>query len=207
MLRPVLLAAAAALHLAPAAAAQAPAAPTLELTSDDGMISAIIRGPVGAAAAVAERVGGRLGAPRGPVTIDDDGVTEIAPLAPWRCDRRLRRFEAAIAAPGAAPVTTTASVRTPSCARRLEVDGVPARLRAGATLTVRLEDTWDAGLRARVCFDPPSGRADCRAVDVPDDGEPATVSRRLRAAGPWRVTVRAMGGAVRVRRSVDVRAR
>mgnify|MGYP001179546488 CR=1 FL=1 len=99
MRRPVtVLVALAALLVAIPVAAQAPPAPVvpaLELTSDDGEISAVIRGPDGAVATVAERVDGRLEAPAGPVTIAE-GAAEVAPLAPWRCDRTLRRFEATI---------------------------------------------------------------------------------------------------------------
>ena len=207
MRRPVtVLVALAALLVAIPVAAQAPPAPVvpaLELTSDDGEISAVIRGPDGAVATVAERVDGRLEAPAGPVTIAE-GAAEVAPLAPWRCDRTLRRFEATIAAPGAAPVTAAAAVRTPSCARRLQVSRVPSRLRTGAELTLRIEDTWDAGVRARVCVDPPAGRTRCRLVDVPDDGEEARITRRLQATGVWRIGISAMNGAVKVRRSVRV---
>jgi lysophospholipase L1-like esterase len=103
-------------------------------------------------------------------------------VATWLCDRRARSFTAT----RADGQTTTAEVRTPSCARRLALQA-PDRTRSGRSVRLRLVDRWRiGGLAARLCVEPPGGPADCRRRRVGRRGELARF-RALRPGG-WRVT-------------------
>ena len=150
--------------------------------------------PLALSATTAERgwVGLTVAAPAGlPVTVTEDGepvasVTGPAALphaAPWRCDRRVRRF-VATAADGR---TATTEARTPSCRDRLDVDA-PDRARPGRTVRVAVRDRWGLGdVAAQVCVRPPGGPVDCRGAKL---GTAALrVPVRVPRPGEWRVRV------------------
>jgi len=141
------------------------------------------------------------------VTIDEGGqrVTQLVPSADevtlrrateWRCDRQVRSFTAT-AADGE---STTAEVRTPTCARRLRLTA-PRRVPSGAAVRVRVVDRWRLGdVATRFCVEPPGGPTRCRQARI-DDGAVAARERfdALRPGG-WRV--RAETPYQRLRRSV-----
>lgn len=197
--RPLLagLTAFAALAGAAGASAQAPPPLSLALHSDAGRVAATIDGPDGATVALVERVGDRE-VPLAPVTLTG-GQAESEPLAPWTCARQLRRFEARLGSEVA-----RAAVRTPSCARRLQVGDVPASVRPGDRVSVTLVDSWGQGEWARACLRVPHERRRCRTVRVPAAAGGRTLRYTLRAAGTTTIEVTGTGGRT-VHRRVHVR--
>lgn len=169
----------------PARTAQAPTPLAAQLVSADGRIGLRVTGPAGAQAAVGERVGPAIVALTS-VTLDG-GRAEVAGLAPWRCDRTLRRFVVTIQNADGTLATADAAVRTPSCARRMRLSVASGRVRSGGRVAVRVADTWHVGdAAARVCATPPRGPTRCRTLR-PGAQEPATASWRARRAGRWRI--------------------
>ena len=179
------------------AGAQSPTPLGLTLRSAGGQIGATVTGPDGATVTLVERVGDREVA-LAPVTLTG-GRAVVPVLAPWTCEAQLRRFEARVDAEAA-----EAAVRTPSCARRLEVGDVPSDVRPGETVEVTLVDTWRQGERARACVDVPGARPRCRTVPVPASAKGTTLRYTLRAAGTTTIAVTGEGGRT-VRRRVAVR--
>jgi len=111
-------------------------------------------------------------------------------FARWSCRRRSRTFVATQAGPDGTPVTATAEVRTPSCAKRLALSA-PRAVRAGGRKQVELRDRWGiGGIRARVCVRPPGERRHCRRVRL----RRAAVSQPLPVdalrPGGYRITAR-----------------
>jgi lysophospholipase L1-like esterase/antitoxin (DNA-binding transcriptional repressor) of toxin-antitoxin stability system len=134
-------------------------------------------------------------APGVPVTITEgsEPVAQVTPteastrlprVSTWLCERRARTFTAT----SADGQSTSADVRTPSCARRLVVDA-PRGARSGRSVRLRLVDRWRiGGLTARLCVEPPGGPADCRRKRIGRRGAAARF-RALRPGG-WRVVAR-----------------
>jgi lysophospholipase L1-like esterase len=179
------------------AAAQAPPPLGLALHSADGRIGATITGPDGATVTLVEQVGGdELPLPGATLT---GGRAEVATLAPWTCERQLRRFEAR-----SDSEVARAAVRTPSCARRLQVSDVDASVRPGDRVAVTLVDGWGQGERARVCLDAPHVRARCRTVTVPSSPRGLTLRYTLTRAGTTTIAVTGQGGRT-VHRRIAVR--
>jgi lysophospholipase L1-like esterase len=127
--------------------------------------------------------------------------------APWRCDARDRTFTVR-SADGS---TAGATLRTPSCRRRLALSA-PRRTRAGRSVPLTLVDRWRLGrFRARLCVTPPGGARRCRS-ELIRSGRARTATRfralrpggwRLRLTTPWareRRSVRALprGGRLRL---------
>ncbi len=132
-----------------------------------------------------------------PVTIRDESTGETRTITPtsedstlrrfstWRCEPRVRRFTA-----GQGGLSATAEVRTPSCARRLQMV-VAASARADTGSAARVRDRWGlGGVSARFCVHPPGMAKRCRRV-------PIRSGRRLRAIrfanprpGSYRVTLK-----------------
>jgi hypothetical protein len=108
-----------------------------------------------------------------PVSIRDEATGETRTLTPtsddtalrrfatWRCEARARRFTAT-----QGTATTSAEVRTPPCARRLEL--VAPRVQpADAGASVRIRDRWRlGGVSARFCVRPPGMAKRCRQVRI-----------------------------------------
>lgn len=179
------------------AGAQSPSQLALALHSDAGHIDATITGPDGATVTLVERVGDAE-VPLPGVTLTG-GRAEVARLAAWTCERQLRRFEARTDAE-----VVAAAVRTPSCARRLEVGDVERRVRPGTTVRITLVDTWGQGEPAKVCVDGPHGAPRCRTVQVPASPEGRTFPFTLTSAGTTTIAVTGTGGRT-IRRRVEVR--
>ena len=134
------------------------------------------------------------------VPLDPGGHRVLPHLGRWRCDRRNRRFVAALS-PGGAP-SATFGVRTPSCRRRLSV-GLARRARPGAQVRVAVRDRWRIGeLRLRFCIDPPAAARRCRPLNLARDR--ASVSTRFRVAdrGRWRTALHGPG--IRIPGAVSV---
>jgi lysophospholipase L1-like esterase len=169
------------------AVAQAPTPLDLALQSADGRIAATVTGPDGAPVALVERVGDQE-VPLPAVTLTG-GRAEVPALAPWTCDRQLRRFEAR-----SGDAVARAAVRTPSCARRLQVSDVDARVRPGDRVSVTLVDAWGQGERAQACLDVPHARERCRSVRVPASPKGRTLRYTLSAAGTTTIAITGQGG-------------
>jgi lysophospholipase L1-like esterase len=110
-----------------------------------------------------------------------EASTSLRRVATWLCDRRARTFTAT----RADGQTTSAEVRTPSCARRLAIKA-PRNTRSGRSVRLRLVDRWRVGgVTARLCVEPPGGPADCRRRRVARRG--ATARFRALRPGGWRI--------------------
>jgi hypothetical protein len=112
-------------------------------------------------------------------------------FARWSCRRRAERtFVATQAGPDGTPVSATAEVTTPSCARRLALSG-PRTVRAGGRQQVEVRDRWGiGGIRARVCVRPPGEGRRCRRVRLPRDTRSRAVTVDALRPGGYRVTAR-----------------
>jgi len=170
-------------------------------TSQAGVVSLFFFGAFGAPVTFFERVGDRL--QRLGTKVSPTDPTELKDAVNWRCDRRVRRFSASAFVAGRVALGAY-SVRTPSCATRLELS-VPRRLAPGAVGRIRVIDRWgNGGVTAQLCVTPPGAARTCgherlrRAISV--------TTRRFRAttSGRWRVELRFRGH--RVRRSIAVGA-
>ena len=179
---------AAALLAALAAAAPAAANHTVSLRADareTGYIRLHLHARVGVEVVIEDEGGAtrRLTPARANVT--------LGRFARWSCRRRAERtFAATQAGADGTPITTTAEVTTPSCARRLALAG-PRTVRAGGRQDVELRDRWRiGGIRARVCVRPPGERRNCSQVRLRRD----SWSRRVRIdalrPGGYRITAR-----------------
>jgi hypothetical protein len=122
------------------------------------------------------------------------GAGELARAARWSCTRRSRTFTATSAHADGSVQTATATITTPSCARRLETIVVPAQVRPGQSATVRVSDSWHLGaISARVCARSPGAPSSCRTLRPGARGV-AVAHVRLARAGRWTITVRSAGG-------------
>lgn len=175
------------------AGAQAPPPLGLALHSADGRIGATVTGPDGAAVALVEQVGSDE-VPLPGVTLTG-GRAEVATLAPWTCERQLRRFEAR-----SGSEVARGAVRTPSCARRLQVSQAPASVRPGDPVSVTLVDSWGQGERAKACLDVPRAAPRCRTVRVPASPKGTTLSYTLTASGTTTIAVTGESGRTLYRR-------
>jgi hypothetical protein len=171
-------------------------------TTQAGVISLFFFGAQGAPVRFFERVGDTF-VPLGTASSAGD-PTAMRDAVTWRCDRRVRRFAATSVLAGGTRATGAYSVRTPSCATRLELS-VPRRLAPGAVGRVRVADRWGNGSVApRLCIAPPHGRRTCEKVRLRRAISVATRRFRAAATGRWNVELRFRGH--RVRRSVAVGA-
>ena len=110
--------------------------------------------------------------------------------APWRCEPLLRRFTVS---DGSA--TAEASVRTPSCRKRLALS-VRAHSRGRRKIVaVRLVDRFRVGdTAARVCVRAPGARStDCRSLAIAAGRERAALSLTARKPGLWKVAASSFG--------------
>jgi len=193
-----------------AVAASAEAAPTrvhffAADTSEAGTVSLIFFGAQGAPVVFYERVGdqrSRLGARTAP-----SDRTEMKAAVTWRCDRLVRAFEARSVLPDGTVATGSYSVRTPSCATRLQLV-VPRRLAVGQRGRIRVVDRWsNGGVSLKLCTAPPRSKLSCDKLRLGHGV--LSVTRRLRATVPgrWRAEVQIRGHSVRRSIAVGDRAR
>lgn len=149
-----------------------------------------------------ERVGDRLVKLGSRTSASDETIMREA--VTWRCDRRVRRFTASAPLPGGRLAVGEYSVRTSSCATRMELV-VPRRLKPGALGRISVVDRWGNGaVTARLCIAPPRGERTCQSVRLRRAVSAATRRFRPQTAGRWRVELRFRGH--RVRRTVAVGA-
>ncbi|MFP5379796.1 MAG: hypothetical protein ACLGHP_08640, partial [Vicinamibacteria bacterium] len=142
-----------------------------------------------------ERVGDRLVALGTRTSPTDETVMEEA--VRWRCDRLVRSFSASATLADGRTAVGAYSVRTGSCASRLELS-VPRRVERGAVARVAVVDRWGNGhVRPEVCVRPPEGRRSCETVRVPRAASVATYRFRPARSGRWRVTLRFRGRELR----------
>jgi hypothetical protein len=118
----------------------------------------------------------------------------------WRCDRLVRRFSASAPLADGRRAVGDYSVRTPSCATRLELN-VPRRVEPGAVARVSVIDRWgNGGVTPQVCVTPPRGERTCDKVRLRRAVSVATHRFRASTSGRWRVELRFRGR--RVRRTI-----
>ena len=111
-------------------------------------------------------------------------------FARWSCKRRSRSFVATQAGVDGAPVSASAQVRTPSCAKRLALRA-PRSVRAGRRQEVELRDRWGiGGIRARLCVRPPGEGRDCRRLRLRRDDRSRAVRVEALRPGGYRITAR-----------------
>jgi lysophospholipase L1-like esterase len=110
-------------------------------------------------------------------------------FATWSCASRTRRFTATQLGADGTPLTATAEVRTPSCARRLRLVG-PRVVRAGRGGAAHIFDRWRiGGVAVRFCVLPPGASERCRPVRVEPGPRERTIRFRAVRPGTYRVTV------------------
>jgi hypothetical protein len=180
----------------PAASAD-PGALTLRATADEvGWIALAAQGPDRAVVDVRELTAGGE-SPIARLTLAG-GAAQRTRLARWRCSPRTRRFVATLrAGAGAAQPqqTATATIQTPSCADRLRLIVVPARVRPGRPVTVRVADTWRfGGVTARICARPDGRHTRCSRLRLPRGLAAARRSIAMSAPGNWTIAVRTTFG-------------
>ena len=110
--------------------------------------------------------------------------------ARWRCEPLVRTFTVSDGSS-----TAQASVRTPSCRKRLRLS-----VRAGRrAVAVRVADSFRVGdTTGMLCVRPPgSSRADCRVLALAPGRTRATLSYSGRRPGLWRATLRSFGQRLR----------
>ena len=133
------------------------------------------------------------------------GETIMREAVMWRCDRLVRRFMAAARLADGRLAYGEYSVRTSSCATRLELV-VPRRLAPGTLGRISVIDRWGNGdVTPQLCITPPGAGSTCDRVRLRRAVSVATQRFRARATGRWRVELRFRGH--RVRRSVAVGAK
>ena len=165
-----------------------------------GVIGLHFFGAPGAPVTFNERVGDEL-VTLGTRTSESD-ETILPDAVVWRCDRLVRRFTASAPLASGKLAVGEYSVRTPSCATRLELN-VPRRLTPGAVGRISVIDRWgNGGVTPQVCVTPPGGERACDKVRLRRAASVATHRFRARPSGRWRVELRFRGH--RVRRTVAV---
>ncbi len=165
-----------------------------------GVIGLHFFGAAGIPVTFYERVGERLVTLGTRTSASDETIMRDAVM--WRCDRLVRRFVAAARLADGRLAYGEYSVRTSSCATRLELV-VPRRLPPGAVGRVSVVDRWGNGdVTPQLCIAPPGARRACDRVRLRRAVSVATRRLRARASGRWRVELRFRGH--RVRRSVAV---
>ena len=160
-----------------------------------GWVTLQVSGPPGAVATVSES------GPAGPepvatVTLGPAGSAGIERAAPWRCDRRTRRFTVTVTAGDGTAQSAAGALRTPTCAGRLAVALRPTRPRARRPATVQVSDRWRLGaVAARVCTAQPGGvRRRCRSVRLAAGQVRAAFRFHPSRPGRYPVTVQGPAG-------------
>ena len=178
--------------LKPGAPSAVPAGTPLTLsagTQEAGCIQLRVSGAVAPEIGFAEITAGAPAAPLATVQAVNGQVTLPQGIA-WSCDRLTRTFQASEAMPDGTQQTTTVSVTTPPCTKRLSVSVPAMRLHRGYPVTLALRDRWHlGGLRVEAC-QPAGRRRSCSSATL-QGGHMATVVRlRLRSAGRVALEVR-----------------
>ncbi|MGO9753377.1 MAG: hypothetical protein ACLP8S_15945 [Solirubrobacteraceae bacterium] len=181
-----------------AATALSAPSPTLRLTLSTGWISARITALPGARLELLESVSGHLD-PIAALSAPSDGTLTLPHAAQWLCGRRTRTFKLqAIASPYAPP--RSATITTPSCARRLTL-AAPAYAPVGDRIQIAVTDTWGTGsLPFELCIGPPASITTCHNQALPAGLRSIRISATVESPGQWYVTLRTQFGqrAVRV---------
>ncbi len=171
----------------------------LTVAADEiGWISVAVRGPRDGPVVVREISGANVAR----LTLRG-GTAERRRAVRWRCERRTRRLEATMAGPGGE--TASATITTPSCADRLRMIVVPARVRPGQAVRVSVTDTWRfGGVSATVCARPGPAATSCRRVSLPAGTSTRRARVRLRKPGRRTIALRTASGQ-RLEAPVEVR--
>jgi lysophospholipase L1-like esterase len=153
--------------------------------STTGFVSAKVTGPAGAQVQLSE-----LSATPRPLTVVGLGAAgaTVSRVLTWLCAPRRRQL-LAVTLPPAALQRATATVTTPSCARRLQT-AVVRRTRAGTGFPVRVRDRWGlGGLTFTVCIRPPGGPSACRPWRLFPGQARRTIRSQAPRPGGWVITV------------------
>ena len=162
-----------------------------------GVISLNFSGAGSARVVFFECVSGRLHPLGARQATSVNTFTSFVDAASWSCQRRSRQFQAVAELPGGAVIAGTMGVRTPSCARRFDVQ-VTRRVAVGATARIRILDRWRIGaVHPRLCVTPPAGPRSCRTIAFAPAVAIATHRLRMTRPGRWHVDLRIRGFHVR----------
>ena len=166
---------------------------TLSARSDaPGRITIAVSDPGATTADVGEQVAGRTTA-LGRIALAG-GAGELGGAVAWRCDRRSRRFTATSTHADGSVERATATIVTPSCARRLHVSVVPAQVRPGQAAIVHVADSWRlGGISGRLCARSHGVATRCLTVRPPAK-RPAVARMTLPRAGRWTIALRTSEG-------------
>ena len=157
--------------------------------SQTGQVNLVAFGPEGTKVAITERVGDRS-EPMGSGFVQYYGAFYVLEATTWRCDRLVRRFEAAMIEPSGERHAGRFSLRTPSCRHRMRVEA-PEQVTPGAPFEVAVVDGWGiGGVRTQLCAAFAGEQELCGKVDVARGGERASQSLRLPRQGVWTLSVR-----------------
>ena len=138
--------------------------------------------------------------PLASIVLDPGGHRALTRVERWRCDRRNRRFVAALSSGG--PPVASFGVRTPSCRRRLEVR-MPRRARPGSEVRVSVRDRWRIGdLQLSFCTKAPRGARRCRRLTLAKDRTSLSTRFRVNRRGRWGTALHGPG--IRVANVVSV---
>lgn len=153
-----------------------------------GYVAATVTATPGTSVQLSEQRGGATTPIGGAVVVPASGTVTVPHALVWLCDQRSREL-VATTLPPAMTATTTATVMTPSCSRRLAAK-IYTRARAGGTMTIRLRDRWATGeLPLTVCVTPPGGRRDCSPWRLRRGQSRRILRIRVPRPGGWLTTV------------------
>ncbi|MHB8694772.1 MAG: DUF459 domain-containing protein [Solirubrobacteraceae bacterium] len=152
-----------------------------------GYVDARLAGPAGTSVTLRTGADGTQTLPR--ITIPASGTIAFPGLLTWLCSPRMRTVSAYTdpAAPSA-----TATVTTPSCARRFSLHTRP-RGRVGTSVLVQIADRWRIGnLEVSLCTRPPGGLERCAPGFLKPAQRRLTARVALKRPGGW--TIRLLTG-------------
>jgi lysophospholipase L1-like esterase len=174
--------------------AQAPVLAVYGDADQTGTIHLVVYGPPGAQVAIFEDVGGTLRPVR---SVDLNPVGAVWDVASWRCDRRDRRFIAALPLVDGSVATAVYEARTPSCRERMALQ-LPGAVKRGASAPATILDRWSiGGVTPELCVAPPGAPFDCRFIRLREGQGRAALPVRFDRNGRWRVELRLAGFAWR----------
>jgi lysophospholipase L1-like esterase len=167
-----------------------PIPPSLTLTTTlarKGYIGATITGAPGAYVQLTQQLSSRTTS-LATVLIPASGTVAVPQATEWMCAPLVRELSASTLPP-AAPASSSVTVTTPSCARRLSAR-IGRSSRPGAGIAVWLGDRWKIGrLPLRICVTAPGATPACSRWHLHADQRSRKVELPDPRPGGWQVTV------------------
>ena len=157
-----------------------------------GYVGVTITAPAGTSVQLSEQRAATT-TPIGVFDIPASGMATVPHALTWLCDQRTRLLVASTLPPVLA-AAATATVTTPSCAKRLATK-IDRRARVGRAITITLRDRWGlGGLPLTVCVTPPGGRRHCAPWQLRRGQDRRVVRIPVPRPGGWRTTLRTRYG-------------